>query len=135
MILEGSVWAVYQAGVRTTQPSLYSTNISDYFNNTYTLSLVDTIGTRPSATVTLTRIGCGWAGSATIGGQDWTFTLLSYSNCGGDDLGWSIFGVVPASPLGNIFSTFKLDGDDIPITQGTPVGTYGAGFWNVVAIY
>ena len=125
VILEGTVWAVYIAGVRTTQPSLYSANISDNFNSTYTLTTISNgVGNVPSTTVTLTRDGCAWQATQTIEGEVWTFRLTSLSSCSGDDLGWEVFGVVQANPLGNLFITYKLDDDGIPITQGTPTGSY-----------
>lgn len=125
VILEGTVWAVYIAGVRTTQPSLYSANISDNFNSTYTLTTVSNgLANVPNATVTLTRNGCIWYGDQTIAGQFWEFSLINYSQCFQDDLGWEVRGIVPASPLGNTFIAYKLDGSSIPITQGTPTGSY-----------
>jgi hypothetical protein len=125
VILEGSVWAVYIAGVRTTQPSLYSANISDNFNSTYTLTTISNgQGNVPNATVTLTRNGCIWYGDQTIAGQLWKFSLINHSQCFLGDLGWEILGIVPASPLGKTFATWKLDESSIPITQGTPIGSY-----------
>ena len=136
VILEESntVWAVYQSSVRTTQPALYSTSITDYFANTYTLSLVDSTGTHPSATVTLTRVGCDWGGGATIGGQSWSFSLINFSGCGAEDVGWTLFGVVPSSPVGTTFSAYKTDVDGIPITQGTPTGSYVMGRWDTITV-
>jgi hypothetical protein len=136
VILEGSVWAVYRSGVRTTQGALMSENITDYFNSTYTLSLQSTSDPSENVTVTLTRSGCMWIASQTIGTQNWTFNFSLDSACGMEGLGWTILGVVPASPLGNLFIVYKLDEDGIPITQGTPVGSYAIGTprWDVYTI-
>jgi hypothetical protein len=134
VILEESntVWAVYVSGVRTTYPVLYSTNVSDYFNSTYTLTLTGT----PNTTVTLTRVGCEWVATQTIDGQVWNFRLSNESGCGAEDLGWTLLGVVPSSPLGNLFIVYKLDEDSIPITQGTPTGSYAIGIpkWSAYVI-
>lgn len=134
VILEGTVWAVYQSGARTTQPALYSTSIADYFANTYTLSLVDSTGTHPSATLTVTRVGCGWGGTASIGGQSWSFSLLNFSGCGAEDVGWAVNGVVPSNPVGTTFSAYKTDVDGIPITQATPTGSYIMGRWDTITV-
>jgi hypothetical protein len=125
VILEGTVWAVYIAGVRTTQPSLYSANISDNFNSTYTLTTISNGQTNvPNATVTLTRDGCVWVGNQTIGEKAWQFRLINHSPCFQDDLGWEVLGVVPESQIVDIFFAYKLDENSIPITQGTPTGSY-----------
>jgi hypothetical protein len=53
-----------------------------------------------------------------------------------EGLGWTILGVVPASPSGNLFIVYKLDEDGIPIAQGTPVGSYAIGTprWDIYTI-
>ena len=136
VILEGSVWAVYQAGVRTTQPSLYSANISDNFNSTYTLTIPNGGGNVPNATVTLTRNGCIWGGNQTIEGKFWQFTLINYSQCFQDDWGWEVMGIAPSlGPSGDLFFAYKLDDDGIPITQGTPTGSYNTSGAAVITIY
>jgi hypothetical protein len=114
-----------------------SENITDYFNSTYTLSLQSTFDPSQNVTVTLTRNGCVWAGNQTIGGNAWQFRLVSFSTCNEvNDLGWQVLGVFPENPFGNLFIDYKLDEDGIPITQGTPVGSYGMGGarWDTITV-
>jgi hypothetical protein len=139
VIPEGSVWAVYENGVRTEQSTLYSQTtganpryISDYFVSIHRLYINSSVFGQGKINLTRGDGFCSWSGRGYLEGggglanRFWFFGLFNFSDCTTEGIGWTLIGVSPNpdGPFGFSLGGEKLSEEGIPIGQGTPVGVY-----------